>query len=270
MTLPRQRRWFFAACATLLILAPMLKGLQQFGQWRSRMAEHDENPDTPNPDEETEYYFARLAYQSGPSSRRWGQAWMTDSPAADRYFLQGIRRLTNIHARSREQYIRPLDDNLFNYPWIYAVEVGQWYLNEAEAARLREYLMRGGFLVVDDFHGTYEWQSFIESMHRVFPDRPITEIEMNDAVFHVLYDLNEKVQIPGIQYLRSGRTFEQDGVDPHWRGIYDDKGRLMVVINFNMDLGDAWEWADFPGYPEQWTALAYRFGINYIVYSMSH
>jgi hypothetical protein len=78
------------------------------------------------------------------------------------------------------------------------------------------------------------------------------------------------VQVPGIQYLRSGMTYERDGVTPHWRGIYDDHGRLMVVINFNMDLGDAWEWADLPEYPEQWTALAYRFGINYIIYSMTH
>ena len=269
MKLLRHRRWLLAACIVVSLGAPLLKGLQGFR--RGMMAEHDENPPTPNPDEETEYYFARLAYQSGNYGRWWGgQAWMTDTPAADRYFLQGIRRLTNIHARSREQYIRPLDDELFNYPWIYAVEVGHWHLNEAEAARMREYLLRGGFLVVDDFHGTYEWARFLESMERVFPDRPIVEIELSDSVFHVLYDLDQKIQIPGIQYLRSGRIYEQDGITPHWRGIYDDKGRLMVVINFNMDLGDAWEWSDYPDYPEQWTALAYRFGINYILYSMTH
>jgi hypothetical protein len=263
----RYRNWLLGGGMLLLLTTSFFSAR---AQWRGRMADHDENPPTPNPDEETEYYFARLAYRNGPYARRWRNAWMTDSPAADRYFLQGVRRLTNIHARTREQYIKPLDDELFNYPWIYAVEVGQWTLDENEAARLREYLLRGGFLVVDDFHGTMEWQGFFESIERVFPGRPIVEIELDDPVFHVLYDLNQKTQIPGIQFLRSGRTSEKDGYTPHWRGIYDDKGRLMVVINFNMDLGDAWEWADYPEYPEQWTALAYRFGINYIIYSMTH
>ena len=264
------RRWLWAGGALLLLGAPWLQALPQWNRFSEAMAEHDENPPTPNPDEETEYYFARLSYRNGPGSRRWGNAWMTDSPAADRYFLQGVRRLSNIHARSKEQYIPPMDEALFNYPWIYAVEVGQWTLDDAEGARLREYLMRGGFLVVDDFHGSREWAYFLEGIRKIFPDRPIVEIEPQDSVFHILYDVDEKVQIPGIQYLRSGRTYEKDGVEPHWRGIYDERGRLMVVINFDMDLGDAWEWADFPQYAERWTGLAYRFGINYIIYSMTH
>jgi hypothetical protein len=254
----------------VLLLAPtLLMGLQRF---RMAYYEHDENPPTPNGDEETEYYFARLAYQGNRGRGRWGRGggWTTDTPAAERYFLQGVRRLTNIHARSREEYVRPLDEKLFDLPWIYAVEVGQWYLNEQEAARLREYLLRGGFLMCDDFHGTYEWAAFLESMQRVFPDRPIVEIQLDDPVFHVLYDVDQRIQVPGIHYVRSGQTWERDGVEPHWRGIYDDRGRLMVVINFNMDLGDAWEWADYPEYPENMTALAYRFGINYIIYSMTH
>ena len=264
----RYYRWLLMGCVIVLLGSPLLQCLQQ---WRRGRVEEEEVPIPSDAKEETEYYFARLAYQSGPYGRRWGgQAWMTDSPAADRHFLQGVRRLTNIHARSMEKYVRPLDDDLFDYPWIYAVEVGHWYLNPEEAARMREYLLRGGFLMVDDFHGTYEWAQFLESMQRVFPDRPIVEIELSDAVFHVLYEVDQKIQIPGIQYLRSGRLYEQDGITPHWRGIYDDKGRLMVVINFNMDLGDAWEWADYPEYPERWTALAYRFGINYIIYSMTH
>lgn len=263
------RRWIGAACLLLLLGPALLEGLQQYG-YRRFPREEEEAPIPPNANEETEYYFVRLAYQNGPGARRWGQAWMTDSPKADRQFLQGVRRLSSIHARSLEKYLRPLDDDLFNYPWVYAVEVGQWYLNETEAARMREYLLRGGFLVVDDFHGTFEWANFLNSMRRVLPDRPIVEIELSDAVFHTLYDIDQKVQVPGIQFLRSGQTFEKDGVEPHWRGIYDDKGRLMVVINFNMDLGDAWEWADYPEYPEKWTALAYRFGINYIIYSMTH
>src|SRR5207244_4327989 len=134
----RRRRWVVAVCLCLLVSAPLLQALQNWQVWQ-RVRQHDaeEVPIPGNADEETEYYFVRLAYQSGPYARRWRQAWMTDSPAADRHFLQGVRRLTNIHARSLEVYLRPLDEKLFNYPWVYAVEVGQWYLNEDEAARLR-------------------------------------------------------------------------------------------------------------------------------------
>jgi hypothetical protein len=124
--------------------------------------------------------------------------------------------------------------------------------------------------MVDDFHGTYEWSAFMESMRRVFPDRPVIDIQTSDPIFQVPYVLDQRIQVPGIQYLRSGVTYEDDGYTPHWRAILDDDGRVMVAINFNMDLGDAWEHADTPQYPEQMTALAYRFGINYIIYAMTH
>ncbi len=265
-SLSSRRRWWWIGCAGLALFASVLPALQ-----RLRQLDYDEVPIPPDANEETEYYFVRLAYSMGGAyRRRGGGSWTVDYPKAERQFLQGVRRLTNVHVRSMEKVVRPLDDDLFNYPWIYAVEVGYWYLDEQEAARMREYLLRGGFLMVDDFHGSWQWQSFLDSMKRVFPDRPIVDISSDDEVFHVLYDVDRKVQVPGIQYLRSGSTYEQDGVEPHWRGIYDDKGRLLVAINFNMDLGDAWEWADLPEYPEHWTALAYRYGINYIIYAMTH
>ena len=154
---------------------------------------------------------------------------------------------------------------------IYAVKVGYWRLSENEAARLREYLLRGGFLIVDDFHGPYEWAQFAESLQRAFPDRPIVDIPGDDEIFHVLYDLDQRVQIPGSQAVWRGVTWEHpQGVPAHWRGVYDDDGRLLIAINFNMDLGDAWEHADDPWYPEPLTALAYRFGINYVIYSITH
>ena len=149
-------------------------------------------------------------------------------------------------------------------------EVGHWDLTDEQAKKLREYLLRGGFFMCDDFHGTDEWQVFEASMKRVFPDRPIVELDNNDAIFHTLYDLDDRYQVPGAQYLRSGRTYEQDGYDAHWRGIYDDKGRLMVAICHNMDLGDSWEWADYPRYDEKFSALGIRIGVNYVVYAMTH
>lgn len=219
-----------------------------------------------------EFQFVRLAYSSNRFAGYGGgnQYWQIDYPDAEHHLLKGIRRLTTVDAAENGRILVPLDANIFDYPWIYAVEVGHWYLNTQEAARLRDYLLRGGFLMVDDFHGSFEWAAFKQSMERVFPDRPIVEIPEDDEAFHVLYDLDQRIQIPGRRFVMTGRTWEQDGRDPHWRGIYDDAGRLMVAINWNMDLGDAWEHADWPDYPENMTALAYRFGINYVIYAMTH
>jgi hypothetical protein len=236
------------------------------------LLEPDFVPEPVDGDEPAEFYFVRLAYSDPygegiPEDRR---PWMIDSPAAERHFLQGLRRLSNINCRSKEKYITVHDEDFFDYPWLYVVEPGHWDLNDEEAARLREYALRGGFLVFDDFHGTYEWAFFLRGLRKIFPDRPVVDLDAQDEVFHVLYNLEPGEQIPGVQMLYTHRTFEKDGTTPHWRGIYDDQGHLMAAINFNMDLGDAWEHADLPEYPERYTAMAYRFGINYIVYSMTH
>lgn len=228
--------------------------------------------------EKTEFSRARLKCpdiygQFGGRGRfgRSGLNWTIDYPRSDRHLLAGIRRLTRIHTRSVEQVVE-IDDpeEIYNWPFLYAVEVGHWDINDEQAKRLREFLLRGGFLMVDDFHGTQEWEVFVSGMSKVFPDRPIVDVDNRDALFHVLYDLDERYQVPGAQYLYSGRTFERDGYDARWRGIYDDKGRIMVAICHNMDLGDAWEWSDDPRYPEKWASLAYRIAVNYTIYSMTH
>ena len=217
-----------------------------------------------------EFHFVRMYYDSGGGGR-WGRGgWMTDYRSAEDHFTLGVSRLSRINIGEQARMLEVTDDAIFDYPWLYAVEVGSWYLDDTQAARLREYLLRGGFLMTDDFHGSREWEGFVESMQRVFPDRPIVEIVDTDEVLHVVYDVDERIQIPGVAALRYGVTYERDGVTPHWRGIYDDAGRLMVAINFNMDLGDAWEHADDPFYPEAYTGLAYRFAVNYAVYAMTH
>jgi hypothetical protein len=252
-------------------------GFGRFG----RGMEDNPAPEPPDANEKTEFIYTRLMYPSAGRGRGFGgfggrggfgfgRAWATDYPKNDRQFLQGVRRLTRIHARSKENVVDLDSDELFNYPWIYAVEVGQWYLSDQQAAKLREYLLRGGFLMTDDFHGTYQWEVFMASMSRVFPDRPVVDIDNKDAIFHVLYDLDDRFQVPGIAALSRGVTYEDDGIVPRWRGIYDDKGRIMVAICHNMDLGDAWEWADDPSYPERYASLAYRIGVNYIIYAMTH
>src|SRR6202167_3697914 len=220
--------------------------------------------------EKTEWAFARLMYPDAGRFRRgdWREGntmWTQDYPRADRHFSLAMRRLTRIHVRSAEQPVNLDDgDDVDNYPWLYAVQAGSFDLTDAQAARLRDYLLRGGFLVCDDFWGTLEWSNFERNMHLVFPDRPIVEIEDADSAFHTVFDL-EKTPIPGEWSLRSGRPYRNDGVDPHWRGISDERGRLMVAIWFNIDAGDSWEWADWPEYPEHYSALGIRMGINFIV-----
>lgn len=222
-------------------------------------------------DSPSEFYFARLEYSDAYGAQIQGdRPWFIDSPAAERHFLQGIRRLSSISVRSKEVYVRATDDDFFDYPWLYCVEPGYWDLSDKEVERLREYLLRGGFMIFDDFHGDYEWTRFRSGMQRIFPERPIEDLSAKDEVFHVLYDLQVGEQIPGVQFLYSGQTYENEGKIPHWRGIRDDDGRLMVLINHNLDLGDAWEHADWQEYPERYTAMAYRLGLNYVLYSMTH
>jgi hypothetical protein len=228
-----------------------------------------------------EFHFARMIYTDSPRNQRFGPGWWAqDWPDAEVHFTQSLDRLTRIDA-GQGVAVELTDDSLFDYPWLYATQVGYWDLSDEEVARLREYLLRGGFLMVDDFFGEREWLPFQETMARLFPDRPIREIDADtDEILHVLYDIDKFTQIPGLRHLgggfggRRGRRGGYYGVqglpEPYWRGIYDDDGRLMIAMNFNQDVGDAWEHADDSFYPAPMTALAYRFGVNYVVYAMTH
>jgi len=237
-------------------------------------AEYVDFPLPPDWQAKTEWTRARLHYSS--TRRRRGGLdlnWTIDYPRSDRHLLEGVRRLTRIDTRSVEQVV-DLDgeDDVYNWPMMYAVEVGYWRLSDNEAAQLRDFIDRGGFLMVDDFHSTYEWAGFMASMTKVFPDRQVEDLPNSDPIFHTLYDLEQRFQVPGAQYLYSGRTYEKDenGRPEHWRSIRDDKGRIIVAICHNMDLGDAWEWSDDPRYDEKFAGLAYRIAMNYFIYDLSH
>ena len=231
-------------------------------------------------DKPAEWSGARLRYRDlrgrgGFGGRRgFGRegAWGTDYPLGGRHLAEGLRRLTKVHARSVEQVVE-LDgtDDIYNWPFLYAVEVGQWTIDEKEGTQLRDFLNRGGFLMVDDFHGLYQWEAFAEGMHSVYPDKEIVDLDQSESIFGILNQVDTKVQVPGMQYMRSGRTYEQESDPyPRWRAIKDNKGRIVVAICHNMDLGDAWEVSDEPRYPEKWASLAYRIAMNYFVYDLTH
>src|SRR5450631_2856693 len=236
---------------------------------------------TPDWQEKTEFVFARLMFPPGPLNgyrgrdAEWHEGislWTQDYPRADRHFSQAVRRLTRVHTRSVEQPVNLEEGDAYDWPWLYAVQVGEWGLSDAQGKLLREYCLRGGFFMADDFHGQAEWSEFESRIKKAFPEYPIRDIEDADAIFHTVYDLNDRYQIPGQAHLYDGYK-TQGGAGArgaHWRGIFDAQGRIMVAISYNSDVGDAWEYADDPRYPAKFADLAIRLGVNYIIYAMTH
>jgi hypothetical protein len=212
------------------------------------------------------FYFTRAIYTS------WGRraTWATDYPKADQQFLTVLRRLTNLDAYNSEHAVALDDPELRRHPFLYMLEVGYMQLRQGEVDGLRDYLLSGGFLFVDDFWGSREWLNFEEQMRRVLPEYTIEELPLEHPVFRTFYEIREILQVPSINNIRRGRTWEQDGYEPAVRGIFDEAGRLMVMVNWNTDLGDAWEWAEQPDYPLKYSTFAYQMGVNAIVYAMSH
>ena len=145
------------------------------------------------------------------------------------------------------------------------------YMTESEVKGLREYLLAGGFLMIDDFWGQWEWDNFEAEIKRVLPEYPILEVPLDHPIFNTVYNIEEIVQVPNIgNAQRGGPTWERDGRVPYVRGIFDENGRLMVIINWNTDIGDAWEWAENPYYPLRYSTYAIEITVNIIVYAMSH
>jgi hypothetical protein len=249
---------------TLVVMAAFLQAPEVPGRLRpdaapSRKADH------------REFHFTRAVYSGygfGYSRRR---SWATDYPKADRQFLMGVNRLLSHLDLSGDENAIPLDDpELRRFPFLYAVEVGRMSLSDSEVLGLRSYLQAGGFLVVDDFWGTSEWDQFEAEIRRVLPGCRIVDLPSDHALLSAFYDVKEVLQVPNIGNAMRGQTSERDGYTPLLRGIFDEQGRLMVVINANTDLGDAWEWAERPEYPLKYSTFAYQMGVNFIVYGMSH
>jgi hypothetical protein len=249
--------------------------------WREYPAiEYNNFPAPPDHNEPAEFAFGRLMYPPAPyarfdrAGRFWAQgnsSWTQDYPRADRHFLTALRRLTRINARSVEQPVNLDDgDDVYNWPFLYAVRPGEWNLTDSQAKKLGDYLARGGFFMADDFWGTDEWAVFMASLSRALPGCEPVELANSDPIFHSIWDLDERYRVPGSWGLY-GSGYQNDGSVPYWRGVFDpNKHRIIVAIVQNSDLGDSWEFADDPSYPEQYSQLGIRIGINYIAYSMTH
>lgn len=222
---------------------------------------------------EAEFHIARVVYSSGQAERTWRPWWAIDYPEAEFHLTNGLNRLTAVAVAADSIHLRLTDPEIFDYPWLFIQQVGHWRLSQAEVAALRQYVQRGGFVVLDDFHGDFEWQIVSATLAQAFPEWPISSLPVDHELMRIFYDLDQETQIPGKRHLYRAANGEIDAQlrgPARWYGIYDDAGRLAVAINFNMDMGDAWEHADDPYYPLPMTSLAYRFAVNYVVYAMTH
>ena len=218
-----------------------------------------------------EFNFVRVQFDT-----YWGGGfgygtWSIDFPDADINFLRGVARLTNIKVEQDPIVLRFDDEKIFDYPFLYMLEVGQnggIVLSQKETENLREYLLRGGFLLIDDFWGQRQWDNFYAAFKQVFPDREIKELNADHEIFHVYYDIDGPQMIPA---LYRSDEFGEQGIDrASNHAILDDHGRVMVLINWNSDMGDGWEHTYHQAYSTRYANNAYRLGINYLMYSMTH
>lgn len=224
-----------------------------------------------------EFTFVRIQYDTvgGGWRKDYGWSgrgtWAIDYPDSDHNFLRGVRRLTHIHINRAPIILRLDDDRIFEYPFLYMLEMGRNggpLFTEKEITNLREYLLRGGFLLIDDFWGTWQWETFYRAFSQVFPDRPMEDLDKAHPIFHCYYDINGPQMIPGV--FNIGNIPEQDVDHAVNRVIRDDKGRVMVLMNWNSDMGDGWEHTYTPGYPTRYSNMAYQLGINFLIYALTH
>jgi len=273
--------------ATGLLLAQRWRGMRYDDDRDIRTARELPSDSTGTPEwtnaigfERDVFTFARIHYSRGPQWR-WG--WRTDCPDSDLNLSFRLQQMTSLFVDPDGRIIRLTDPDLFDYPWIYIVEAGALGLKDEEVPVLRRYLLNGGFLVVDDFWGDAEWENFYREIKRVFPDREPQELAMDHPIFHCVFPIalsKNQMQVPNV---RDGEwsktthiTWERNHVgntrDVHFRAIFDDKGRIMVMICHNTDNGDGWEReGEYEYYFHEFSEKkAYPLGINIVFYAMTH
>jgi hypothetical protein len=223
-----------------------------------------------------QWTFVRIRYFAFTVDSRyrldyWGEPWAIDAPAAEQNLSRRLRTATAIQVN--DPVVLTLDDpKLWEHAWIYMVEPGNLRLRDNEVPILREFLLRGGTVTFDDFHGPLEWDNFASEMKRVFPERQIVDLEPPHPIYSCFYQLEGFPQTPGLGSFFAGRTWEKGGFTARLRGILDDHGRPMVLANWNTDMGDGVEWSnaeEYPGYVK-YTAESYKMFINEIIYSLTH
>jgi len=224
------------------------------------------------------FTFVRVMYN--PHSGYYG-SWQTDYPDSDLNFSYRLQELTSLKVDPNPIVLELTDPRLFNYPFLYFAEPGGGFngrggglnFSDEEVEAFRRYLHNGGFAMFDDFWGELEWEIFAEQMKRVLPECEPRDLPLDHPVFHIVYNLQEKPQVPSIGIAQQGLSYErEDAREVHYRGFFDEKGRMMAIACHNTDLGDGWEREseDETYFREYSEKKAYPMGINIIFYAMTH
>ncbi|HUF63333.1 MAG TPA: DUF4159 domain-containing protein [Verrucomicrobiales bacterium] len=280
------------ACTVIILL---VTAVVLAAQWRRRWGDNLDLTDpemrngVPMWEQDSElpndvFTFVRLEYNGGGRGRGRGRRghggdWATDYPDSDLNFSYRLQQLTSLQVHPTGVHLAITDPRLFDFPFVYMVEPGGLYFTAQEVEILGRYLLNGGFLMVDDFWGDWEWDNFETEIKRVFPGRPIVDLELDHPVFRAVFDLKEKPQVPSIDWAHQGRpygiTYEANkpgAEEVHYRAMFDDAGRMMMIICHNTDLGDGWEREG----EDEWyfrvfsEAKAYPMGINILFYALTH
>jgi hypothetical protein len=277
-----RRRWFLAA-----LVVSAVGGTLVFAQrYYDRRGVPDWQPDKEFAHDV--FTFVRIQYSSGYGGGGFGPGrgrrgfggrggrWATDYPDSDLNFSYRLQQLTSLEVNPDGLVLELTDPELFNYPFIYIVEPGYLVFTDEEVVALRNYLLNGGFLMVDDFWGQEEWYNFYYEMKRVFPDREPVDLPLSHPIFRAVFELKEKPQVPSVGIAIRGRPYgitweREDAREPHYRALFDDKGRMMAIICHNTDLGDGWEeeGTDEWFFREFSEKKAYPMGINIVFYAMT-
>ena len=227
------------------------------------------------------FNYCRVVYR--PSFDGFGGNWTTDYPRADINMSIRLAELTKTrvgtHASGDPKHllVRMSGDELFQCPLVIMSAPGRARIDETESQRLREYLLKGGMLWVDDFWGSYQWDHWVSQLRKVLPpsEYPIIDVPLNHPLFRTQFVVSEIPQIPNIGFFTrtNGGTSEmgEDSAVPHVRGVADRNGRLMVLMTHNTDIADSWEReGDDPVYFYTFGPKGYAFGINAILYALTH
>ena len=281
-------RWRITIAVTVLVCTTAVAVAMQGPGWGRRRDFGDISVDrngVPTWDNDVQmkedvFTFVRVRYDSGYGryGRGGGGGWATDFPDSDLNFSLRLQQLTSLKVNPNPIILDLTDPKLLDYPFLYMIEPGRMELSEEEVVALRKYCLNGGFLMVDDFWGEDQWENFYVELKRVFPDREATEVPLEHEIFHCVYDLKEKPQVPSIHaWLGSGVTYEGwrgggDTTVAHYRAFYDDAKRIMVFICHNTDLGDGWEreGENHEYFQEFAVKKSYPMGINIVTYAMTH
>ncbi|MGH8436257.1 MAG: DUF4159 domain-containing protein [Pseudomonas sp.] len=274
-TWPRIAVWLLAGACLLIgtSLTAQNRGWGREGPLRSPLREG-------LPDRRGGFMFCRMLFTQAFSLPS-GFGWSTDYPRSDQNFMTRLPQLTATGVSKWDDgepghaVVRPTDENLFQCPFLFASDIGTAEFSDAEVTALRAYLMKGGFLWVDDFWGRRAWRQWSSQIERVLPEYQIQDLTRDHPLFSTFYELLEIPQIPSMQswYRTGGQAWESgfERGDPHMGAITNERGRILVIMTHNTDIADGWEReTDNEDFFYAFTARAYGVGINVAVWAMSH